>query len=134
MNTRNKVYTLSDGSTATIADVMKATGMSYVGGYSRLRRCSKPEDVFGPKKTGGRYLVPLDWENKPTQVIGGIQFKAEWEDGKILTKNGPIYNRDGYIMTSRDGLALFAYRAKMRQQWRADNLNIINRECDDEEE
>ena len=132
MNTRNKVYTLSDGSTATIADVMKATGLSYVGCYSRLRRCSSPEDVFGPKKTGGRHAVPLVWESKPTQVIGGLQFKADWEDGKILTRKGPMHNRDGYIMTSRESIALSEYRAKMRQQWR-DTHNIINREYEDDE-
>ena len=133
MNTRNKVYELSDGSKVTIDDVMRATGMSYVGCYSRLRRCSSPEDVFGPKKTGGRHAVPLVWESKPTQVIGGLQFKADWEDGKILTRKGPMHNRDGYIMTSREGIALSEYREKMRQQWRAENPFIINRECEDDE-
>lgn len=132
MNTRNKVYELSDGSKVTVDDVMRATGMSYVGCYSRLRRCSSPEDVFGPKKTGGRHAVPLVWESKPTQVIGGLQFKADWEDGKILTRKGPMHNRDGYIMTSRESIALSEYRAKMRQQWR-DTNNIINREYEDDE-
>lgn len=132
MNTRNKVYELSDGSKVTVDDVMRATGMSYVGCYSRLRRCSSPEDVFGPKKTGGRHAVPLVWESKPTQVIGGLQFKADWEDGKILTRKGPMHNRDGYIMTSRESIALSEYRVKMRQQWR-DTHNIINREYEDDE-
>lgn len=133
MNTRNKVYELSDGSKVTIEDVMRATGLSYVGCYSRLTRGSRPEDIFGPKKRAGRQAVPLVWKNKPTQVIGGIQFKAEWEDGKLLTKNGPLYNRDGYIMTSRERVALSEYRKKMRQQWR-DTNNIINREYEDEDE
>jgi hypothetical protein len=130
-----KYWTLSDGQSVRVEDVMEKTGLSYTGSTSRLKRFSKPEDVLAPRMQQGipkgTKLESVEWTSEPTQVVGGIQWLAEWEDGKIITVSGPVYDRYGDIISSREHHALIKYREKLRQEWR-DNNNIINREVNDD--
>ena len=130
-----KYWTLSDGQSVKVQDVMEKTGLTYMGSTSRLNTFSNPEDVFAPRKQQGilkgSTLESVEWISEPTQVVGGIQLLAEWEDGKIISPSGPVYDRYGVIISSREHLALIKYREKLRQEW-LDNTNIINREVNDD--
>lgn len=133
MNTKNKKYTLSDGSMVSIDQIVEATGITPVGAYSRLRRSSKPEYIFAPVSMDSKPLLSRikAWINLPDEVIAGIQFKASWEDGKLNGIRGPSYDRDGLVMSKKEVEALALYREELRQQWLNDN-NIINKEVKDD--
>jgi len=134
--TKTAMYTLSDGQVVTIADVMKITGLSYTGASSRLTSFSKPEDVFGPRKQQGipkgTTLPKIVWSSAPSKVCWGIQYEAEWEDGRLNEISINPIDRYGNIMTSRQALALNRYRDKLRKESRDSTKNILNKEKDDE--
>lgn len=125
-------HTLSDGSVVTIEQVMEATGLSYTGASSRLKDYTKPEDVFAPMKQRGipkgTKLPKITWTSAPTKVCWGIQYEAEWEDGRLNTFSRNPIDRYGKLMTSREALALNRYRDELRQEWRDTAKNILNKE------
>jgi hypothetical protein len=124
-----KYWTLADGQCVRVEDVMLRTGLTYTGASSRLRRYTRPEDVFASKKQQGipkgSTLKKIKWVSAPSKVCWGIQYESEWEDG-ILRENGPA-DRYGQLLGRRELLALAKYRDKLRQEW-LDNNNIINKE------
>lgn len=124
-----KYWTLADGQCVRIEDVMLRAGLTYTGACSRLRRYTRPEDVFASKKQQGipkgTTLDKIEWINAPSKVCWGIQYESEWEDG-ILRENGPT-DRYGKPLGLRETLALAKYRDKLRQEW-LDNNDIINKE------
>ncbi len=126
----HKEYVLADRSIVTIARIMEATGLSYVGAYSRLQRSAQPDYIWAEMGHGGRQLQTStkEWENEPDKVVAGIQLTASWMDGMLYTPAGPPHDRHGLVMTKKDVRSLLAYREKMRQQWRDDNNNILNME------
>ena len=128
-----KYWTLADGQCVRVEDVMLRTGLTYTGASSRLRRYTKPEDVFASKKQQGipkgSTLKKIKWVSKPSKVCWGIQYESEWEDG-ILHETGPA-DRYGQLLSRRETLALARFRDKLRQEWR-DNNNIINMEEKDD--
>jgi len=125
----HKEYVLADRSIVTIARIMEATGLSYVGAYSRLQRSAQPDYIWAEMGHGGRQLQTSTkkWENEPDEVVAGIQLKASWMDGMLYTLAGPPHDRHGLVMTKKDVRSLVAYREKMRQEWRKNN-NILNME------
>jgi len=126
----HKEYVLADRSIVTIARIMEATGLSYVGAYSRLQRSAQPDYIWAEMGHGGKQLQTSTkkWENEPDEVVAGIQLKASWMDGMLHTLAGPPHDRHGNVMSKKDVRSLLAYRDKMRQEWRENNNNIKNRE------
>ena len=127
----HKEYVLADGSIVTIDQIMKATGLSFVGAYSRLRRSAQPEYIFAKMGNGGKPLEThiKTWKNEPDEIIAGIQHKASWMDGTLITHAGQPLDRHGLVMSNRDLRSLADYRKEMRQKWRKEN-NILNMEVE----
>ena len=126
----HKEYVLADRSIVTIARIMEATGLSYVGAYSRLQRSAQPDYIWAEMGHGGKQLQTSTkkWKNEPDEVVAGIQLKASWMDGMLHTLAGPPHDRHGNVMSKKDIRSLLAYREKMRQEWRENNNNIKDRE------
>ncbi len=123
-----KSWTLSDGQSVKVEDVMKKTGLSYTGSASRLKRFSKPEDVFAPRKQQGipkgtTLKRPKEWVNEPDKICAGIPYDSAYMDGN-LDRNGFVYDRYGNIMSTRQRKSLANYRDKLRQQW-LNNREVI---------
>ena len=128
-----KYWALADGQCVRVEDVMLRTGLTYTGASSRLRRYTRPEDVFASRKQQGipkgSTLKKIKWVSEPSKVCWGIQYESELEDG-ILRENGPA-DRYGQPLGRREMLALAKYRDKLRQEW-LNNNDIINKEENDD--
>ena len=124
-----KRYLMRDGTELTVDDVCKATGLSRVGAYDRLRQSDNKNWVLTPKGEGGYgpKRRTKEWEDEPVRVVGGIPINPSYLDGRV--DGDMTYDRDGYVLRLRDATALEKYRAKLRKQWRKDNKKTIrNRE------
>jgi len=122
-----KRYLMTDGTELTVDDVCKATGLSRVGAYARLRMSDERDWVLTPKGEGDMRHGPKryteEWEDEPVRVVGGIPINPSYLDGRV--DGDMTYDRDGYVLRLRDATALEKYRAKLRKQWRKDNKNTI---------
>jgi len=125
--TKHKKYLMMDGTELTVEDVCKATGLSKVGAYNRLRQSDDKNWVLTPKGCGDMKHGPKryteEWVDEPVEVVMGIPINPSYLDGMV---DGDItYDRNGYVLRLRDATALEKYRAKLRKQWRKDNKKTI---------
>tara|TARA_R110000796_G_scaffold5318_5_gene20097 strand:- start:1129 stop:1548 length:420 start_codon:yes stop_codon:yes gene_type:complete len=126
-------HPLSDGTFATVKQVMERTGLSRIGAYRRLSTCIDENTGFSDAdlvwiKSGHLKLerrLKDKWISEPVRIAWGTPINPEYLDGTV--SGNTMTNRDDKVMDYNDRVALAKYRHDLREEWRASSDTILNR-------
>ena len=126
-------HPLSDGTFATVSEVMRRTGLSRIGAYKRLSHFIDVNTGFADAdivwiKSGQltkENRVKESWISEPVRVAWGTPINPEYLDGVV--SGNTMTDRDGKFMDYNARVALSRYRLEQRAEWRVSSDTILNK-------